>query len=150
MAFTRSHPSDFLSWLALAREVEPLFGPMVDEEGFHAALRQAIGGEAAFCIRHDDGDALCGGVIISPAANEIVWLAVAERFRRRGFGRALLRGALDRLERRERIRVQTFAAGVAAGAAARRLYLAAGFSDVEAAGANPAGIATVIMQLPAL
>jgi hypothetical protein len=31
--------ADIAAWLDLAAEVEPLFGPMVADPGFHAALR---------------------------------------------------------------------------------------------------------------
>ncbi len=43
-----SKSSDYDAWIALAREAEPLLGPMADEAAFQAALRQAISDQAAF------------------------------------------------------------------------------------------------------
>jgi len=37
-----STPEDFEGWLLLAKEVEPLFGPMVEEPAFREGLRLAI------------------------------------------------------------------------------------------------------------
>ncbi len=56
--------SDFENWLELAREVEPLFGPMVGEPDFHEAIKTVISKERAFCLR-DDCNKLCGVIVIS-------------------------------------------------------------------------------------
>mgnify|MGYP001210771667 FL=1 len=147
-----SNLSDFAAWISLAREVEPLFGPMADEAPFQEAIRDAISEKRAFCIRAsaDEKDAsLSGGVVISEEANEIVWLAVAERCRGMGFGRQLLKFAINRLNPHKSIFVQTFDQSVPEGTAARHLYLESGFTDLKDGGPNPAGIPTVIMQLPA-
>ena len=144
--------SDIESWIALAREVEPLFGPMADEPGFQEALRQAIATKTAFCIRPDadDGDdSLPGGVVISTEANEIAWLAVSQKYRRKGYGRKLIEFAIRKLNRRENITVQTFDGSVPEGVPARKLYLEFGFTDIKDGGLNPAGVQTVIMQLVA-
>jgi ADP-ribose pyrophosphatase YjhB (NUDIX family) len=46
---------DMPNWLALAAEVEPLFGPMVDDPGFTNALRANIQRGTACCVRENDG-----------------------------------------------------------------------------------------------
>ena len=46
---------DYSQWIELAREVEPLFGPMVEDPDFRKDLRQAISGGSAFCIRRSTG-----------------------------------------------------------------------------------------------
>ncbi len=46
---------DFSAWLSLAAEVEFLFGPMVEEPGFHRALRKNIARGSAYCLRKGDG-----------------------------------------------------------------------------------------------
>ena len=38
------------AWLELAREVEPLFGPMVNDPGFHRALENNIARGTAYCV----------------------------------------------------------------------------------------------------
>lgn len=60
--------TDFDTWIALASEVEPLFGPMADEIDFHQSLRQTISLNTAYCIYsepNDDNRKLIGGVVIS-------------------------------------------------------------------------------------
>ncbi len=37
-----AQPKDIPAWLVLAAEVEPLFGPMVNDPSFHRALRNNI------------------------------------------------------------------------------------------------------------
>lgn len=141
---------DFDAWIALAREVEHLFGPMADEVPFQDALRQAISQKNAICIRADsDGKdrALKGGIVISKELNEIAWFAVSDKYRRKGCGRELLKFAINKLNHHETIFVQTFDESSFEGKAARKLYFDFGFIDNKNSGLNPAGIATVIMQL---
>lgn len=138
--------SDLGAWLALAREVEPLFGPMADDASFQAALKQAIKDENAFCLRLETDAPLAGGVVISPDTNEIEWLAVSGAHRGRGLGAALLEKALARLNPEKNIVVQTFDGSVPEGHAARALYARFGFVHREDGGDNPAGLPTVIME----
>ncbi len=139
-----SEADDFEAWLALAREVEPLFGPMADDAGFQAGLKMAIEGRTAFCIRSEEG--LKGGIVIAKESNEIAWLAVSRQYRQRGCGRELLSHAISQLDQQKSILVQTFAEAVPAGASARKLYAAFGFADLKEGGLNPAGVPTVIMR----
>ena len=144
-----SSSDDLEGWLALAREVEPLFGPMVHDPAFREALRQAIANRHAFCIRsgpESPHPSLKGGVIISPDTNEIAWLAVASHERGQGFGWHLLEVAIGQLDPRKSIRVQTFAESVPEGRAARRLYSRLGFVHHQDGGLNPAGVPTAILQ----
>ena len=144
-----SKGEDFQAWIALAREVEPLFGPMADEPGFRDALQQAIDDKTAFCIRAcpDHGKAvLVGGIVISKPANAIAWLAVSGKYRKMGYGRDLLAYALTQLNSEEDIIVQTFDEFIPEGKAARKLYLEFGFVDDQDGGLNPAGVSTVIMR----
>ena len=137
---------DFKAWIELAREVEPLFGPMADVPSFKDALAQAIEGDNAFCIRNEQAGTLVGGIVISRETNEIVWLAVSEESRGKGYGQALLEIALTHLNSLDHVVVQTFVETVPAGQPARRLYQRLGFEDYRAADVNPAGIPTVIMR----
>lgn len=162
VAVTASVSEDMPGWLALAREVEPLFGPMVDDPGFQVALERAIRENRAFLVRNeipaplpdalDRSDAiscsLAGGIIIDPVANEIVWLAVSASYRGRGLGRALLEAAMPRLCPDRPMHVTTFAASAKEGRPARRLYKSFGFRDLEAAKHNPAGIPVFVMVRP--
>ena len=145
--------TDFDTWILLAREVEPLFGPMADESGFRESLRHAIFLNAAFCIHSEsngENRGIMGGVVISKESNEIAWLAVSQPYRRKGYGRKLIEFAISKLNRRKDIFVQTFDKSAAEGEYARKLYLDFGFADIKDGGSNPAGVSTVIMQLEAL
>ena len=140
-----SGSSDFDAWISLAREVEPLFGPMADVAAFQTALQNAISLKTAFCIRQ--GGVFKGGVIISTEDNEIAWLAVFEKYRNNGYGKQLIDFAVSRLDPARPVFVQTFDETVIEGRAARKLYLDYGFADFKKSGQNPAGIPTVMMRL---
>lgn len=139
---------DFENWLELAREVEPLFGPMVSEEGFRSGLMQAIKNGSAYCVRDivDDKLLLLGGVIIVYELNEIAWLAVTHKSRRKGLGDKLLSCAIDKLDSSREITVTTFAPGIDTGIPAIKLYEKYGFKNIGRGPINPAGIETVLMS----
>ncbi len=141
---------DFEGWLRLAQEVEPLFGPMVQDPDFRKGLRQAILDGHALCVRTEAGSdeqRLLGGIVIAPKANEILWFAVTKEKRGKGIGRTLLQAAIEHLDKSRPIIVTTFDQTVAAGTPARNLYHTVGFREFSPAGANPAGIPTVTMLL---
>jgi GNAT superfamily N-acetyltransferase len=129
--------ADIPAWLVLAAEVEPLFGPMVADPLFHAALERAIRREMAFCVREQDGpsgDPLLGGLLFSAShapVYTIGWLAVTARARRVGLGRRLVEHALTLVVPPATVEVVTFVAEEAEGAAARQLYAALGFAPAE-------------------
>lgn len=50
-----ARPEDIPAWLALAAEVGPMFGPLVNDPGFVRALEKNIGRQTAFCVREADG-----------------------------------------------------------------------------------------------
>lgn len=123
---------------------------MADEIPFRDGLRRSIAGRTALCIRSDeDTRRLRGGVIVSPRTNKIAWLVVASDERKQGCGALLLSRAVDRLDGTKDVFVQTFDESVSEGAAARRLYGRFGFVDHKKAGINSAGVATVMLRLPA-
>lgn len=140
--------SDLPSWRRVAREVEPLFGPMADDDGFLTAIGESIRAGNAFAAV-DDRDEPGGFVALDRRANEISWLAVSASARGRGLGRSLVRAALDALDGARPVTVVTFAPESAEGAAARALYLDENFADTGRRGVNPAGVATIVMQRPA-
>ncbi len=91
--------ADILPWMSLAAEVEELFGPLVDDPGFQAALMRNIERGTALCVRAGEGragSALAGGLLFSGRYPhyEITWLAVDGKSRGQGVGRLLVESAL--------------------------------------------------------
>jgi GNAT superfamily N-acetyltransferase len=136
---------DLNAWMELAREVEPLFGEMVDNENFINGIKDCISNSSAFCVVNTNND-IEGVIAINKAFNEVSWLAVREKCRGKGYGYQLLETAIDSLDNRKPIYVQTFSPDVKAGEAARKIYMKFGFKDYKDGGKNPAGIDTVIMK----
>ncbi|VFU12555.1 GCN5-related N-acetyltransferase [anaerobic digester metagenome] len=139
---------DFESWIALAGEVEHLFGAMVHEPSFHDALKEALREGRAFCVRQDDAGAgapLLGGITVMFSHNEIEWFAVSGKCRGKGVGKALLAHALSQLDARRDITVRTFDRSSEEGKPARRLYQAFGFRDHRSCDPTSTGFSTVIM-----
>ena len=137
---------DLNAWIELAREVEPLFGEMVDNEIFINGIKDCISDLSAFCVV-DTNNYIEGIIAINKALNEVSWLAVRERCRGEGYGYQLLKAALNNLDNKKPIYVQTFSPDVKAGGAARKTYMKFGFKDYKNGGKNPAGLDTVIMKL---
>lgn len=135
--------NDFDAWLQLAREVEPLFGPMADVPEFREGLKAAMDSGQALCCYGPTG--FLGGIVISEEINEIVWFAVKEACRGKGVGDILLSSALVHLDTDKDISVTTFSSEEAGGEAARKLYRKFGFQYAGEGPVNPAGVSTVVM-----
>jgi len=139
MQIALAQPADIPAWLALAAEVEPLFGPMVADPGFHAALERNIARQTAFCIREQD-DAprrpLMGALLFSATHAPhytIGWLAVAQRWRRQGVAQMLVEHCFRLVQSPAELSVVTFGPDNLAGRPARRFYERMGFQAAEMA-----------------
>jgi GNAT superfamily N-acetyltransferase len=137
--------ADITAWLELAAEVEPLFGPMVADPGFHAALERNIARQTAFCIREQDGPPgapLIGALLFSTIHAphyKIGWLAVAQHWRRQGVAHSLVEHCFRLVQPPTEISVITFGADTVAGRPARRFYERMGFEAAEMAPNGPEG-----------
>lgn len=139
-----AEPGDIPAWLALAAEVEPLFGPLVEAPGFMRALRRNIARRTALCVRDADGppgSTLLGGLLYSPKPPicRIGWLAVTGTYRRRGIGRALLEQVSQLVDPPVEFVVTTFGADQSRGLPARQFYTRLGFLPAEPAPDGPEG-----------
>jgi len=128
--------TDVASWLEIAAEVEPLFGPMPD---FAAILQEKIGEGQALCARGEDG-AVSGAVLLGGTSEHgwIRWLAVRRAARGQGIGQRLVEAAVERMGDARTISLDTFRDELVEGRPARRLYERMGFAAgplVEANGA---------------
>ncbi|KJS10201.1 MAG: hypothetical protein VR67_19295 [Peptococcaceae bacterium BRH_c8a] len=136
---------DYNAWLDLAKEVEPIFGKMVDDIDFENGIRECIFNSLAFCI--ESNNKIQGIIAVNSNTNEIIWLAVREESRGKRYGHQLVARALSFLDNKRPVFVQTFSPNIKDGEMARKMYLKFGFIDFKDGGKNPAGIDTVIMKL---
>ena len=145
MQIVLAQPADIPAWLDLAAEVESLFGPMVADPGFHAALERNIARQTAFCIREQDGapGVPLMGVLLFSATHAphytIGWLAVAQRWRRQGVAQMLVEHCFRLIQPPAELSVVTFGADNLAGSPARRFYERMGFEAAEVAPNGPEG-----------
>ncbi|NDJ76356.1 MAG: GNAT family N-acetyltransferase [Chloroflexi bacterium] len=151
MRIEHARTADIPAWLKLASEVEHLFGPMVSDPGFHSALEKNIERGTALCIREDEGSPgapLMGGILLGyrPLKIEIDWLAVAERWRRYGVGRALMNHVLELAQPPVEMVLLTFGEHEPGGAAARHFYESFGFQPSEVGPTNSAGKQTQVYR----
>ncbi|GGW74730.1 GNAT family N-acetyltransferase [Streptomyces griseoloalbus] len=143
MTIGLAREQDFPGFLGLAAQVEQWFGPMVEEAGFHDAVRKHIAGSLAL-VAPSSGPGLLGGLLFGGEAPtyHVHWLVVSHRARGTGVGRALMAEATRRWVRGPGdIEVVTFGAdhpgAVVSGA--RVFYERLGFSPAEAAAPGPEG-----------
>lgn len=137
-----ARPADIPAWLLLARELEPLFGPMCDDPAFVAALERNIARQTALCIRSEDHDAgLLAGLLYSakPPLYKLNWLGVTAAQRRNGLGQRLYAAIFQTIRAPATIEVCTFGADHPGGQAARSFYSKLGFVPAEPLPAGPEG-----------
>ena len=127
---------DVEPWLALAKSVEPLFGPMPDIAG---PIQRSISRGTALVAEDRDGR-LAGAALLSrdDQPHVIHWLAVRPDARRQGIGSALMKAIITRWNGAP-VEVVTFGADVAGGEAARALYEAHGFEFLDHEKGPPEG-----------
>lgn len=143
MTVRLAEDDDFPGFLALASQVEHWFGPMVEEPGFHAAVRKHIRTSTAL-VAVSAGSDLLGGLLFGTQAPiySVDWLVVSQQERVQGVGRALVEDALRRWVRAPgSVEVVTFGADHpgASASGARVFYERLGFTPAEAVGPGPEG-----------
>lgn len=127
---------DMASWLRLAEEVVPLFGPMPD---FETVLIRKIAQRQAFCAKAESMNLnVLGGVLFGGSGTDyaIRWLAVSSQHQRLGIGKALISTALSAMPPECTVHVDTFVEGSPGAEPARGLYESCGFvpGDVSCEG----------------
>lgn len=135
---------DYNTWLEFASEVESQFGPMADSIEFQEGIKSCIQKKDAYGVKNENGN-LTGIIALDRHNNEILWLAVGEKYRGKKYGDMLIKKAISELEKNGDIYVQTFSKEIEEGRSARIIYERNGFVDLKSAGKNPANLETVIM-----
>ncbi|MHB1483087.1 MAG: GNAT family N-acetyltransferase [Saccharofermentanales bacterium] len=126
--------NDLGKWFILATEMSPIFrhpSDMAKDPEFITYARSKVGKfEAVIAVDYMSGD--CLGVIgFSRNNNRISWFGVTEKYRNKGAGSKLLRTALNQLDNKKLITVETFPEGFEPGAPAKKLYRKFGFVETE-------------------
>lgn len=126
--------SDLSAWYALATEVSPIFrhpGDMAaDPEFIEYAKGKVSKYEALIALDYMSVD--CLGIIgFSRTHNRITWFGVTAKHRGKGTGSKLLRTALNHLDNKKPITVETFPEGFEPGVPAKNLYRKFGFVETE-------------------
>ncbi|MDJ1132857.1 GNAT family N-acetyltransferase [Streptomyces iconiensis] len=142
-----AHGGDFGALLALAGEVEHWFGAMVEEPGFHEALRAHIDTGMALVAEEGAGGgvrSVYGALLFGsePPTHHLHWLVVSERARGQRVGRTLVDEAVRRyVTPPGTLEVVTFGADHpgATASGARVFYERLGFTPAEAAPPGPEG-----------
>ena len=123
-------PADMESWMSLVRRVRGNFPGLETEDGLEdhrKTVLRFMEDQRALCVKL--GETVVGVLLFSRKHNMICCLAVAPEYRRRGIGSALLKEALNRLDRNRDITVTTFRTGDEKAAAPRGLYSRFGFAE---------------------
>jgi|HigsolmetaAR202D_1030399.scaffolds.fasta_scaffold00012_47 Acetyltransferases len=152
MIVVQATSADLPAWHELAREMEPLFGPMLNDPQFHAALERNIARGTALCVRANDaaaGAPLWGALLYSPKSPiaKLNWLGVTASQRRTGIGLRLFQHMRKQLQTCETIEVVTFGEDHPDGLAARRFYQKLGFVAAECLEAGPDGGSRQLFRL---
>lgn len=144
MIIRTAEEHDFPGFLGLAAQVEHWFGPMVEDAGFHGAVREHIRRSTALVALSPGRPEPLGGLLFGAEAptHHVHWLVVCESTRGQGVGQALMADSLRRWVRGPAtVEVVTFGAGhpgaVASGA--RDFYERLGFTPAEATEPGPEG-----------
>ncbi|MEW2429609.1 GNAT family N-acetyltransferase [Micromonospora sp. NPDC047644] len=142
---------DFDGFLRLAAQVECWFGPMVEDRGFHDAVRRHIRRSTAL-VAVSSGSDLLGGLMFTAKAptHHVHWLVVAEQSRGKGVGRALMTAAARRfVPGPGSVEVVTFGADHpgAGVSGARAFYERLGFTAAEAVDPGPEGGSRQVFRL---
>lgn len=131
----------FDAFIQLAAEVEDWFGPMVNEDGFHAAVRKNTERRSAL-VALDAGTEVVGGILFSrhrAPEYEIGWLVVTAARRSEGIGTALVAESLRRwVQLPAVVSVVTFGVDHP-GARSRRFYERLGFEPSDVIENGPDG-----------
>ncbi|MEU7673687.1 GNAT family N-acetyltransferase [Micromonospora taraxaci] len=142
---------DFDGYLGLAAQVECWFGPMVEDLGFHDAVRKHVRRSTAI-VAVSSGPDLLGGLLFAAKAPtcHVHWLVVSEQSRGKGVGRALMAEVVRRfVSGPGTVEVVTFGAdhpGASVGGA-RVFYERLGFAPAEAADPGPEGGSRQVFRL---
>lgn len=124
--------SDIESWMELVRKVQANF-PGLETETAMEEHRQTVlnfmKDQRAVCIK-DEGK-IVGVLLFSRKHNMICFLAVDPNYRKRGIATALLKTAIENLDRTSDIVVTTFRENDEKGTAPRALYRKFGFIEGE-------------------
>ena len=123
---------DIDSWMSLVEEIRwnfPGLETAKDMDEHRATVLRFMGKKQALCVKTEGN--VAGVLLFSRNKNMICCLGVSQKYRRRGIASALLKTALEQLDRAKEITVSTFREEDEKGTAPRALYKKFGFVEDE-------------------
>ncbi|MBC8080729.1 MAG: GNAT family N-acetyltransferase [Gorillibacterium sp.] len=124
---------DVRNWLELAADVAEVFRApdMANDREFHEYMQAKINKYEAF-MAVDYVSNRCMGIIgFSKNDNRITWFGVFEKHRNKGVGSKLLKCALNQLDWKKEITVETYSDDYMPGVPAKHVYRKFGFEDID-------------------
>lgn len=124
------HSSDIDFWMALVEEIRWNFPGLETQKSIlehRETVLRFMEKAQALCVKKDD--AVIGVLLFSKKRNMICFLGVSPNHRRCGIASALLKKALEQLDRTADITLSTFRAEDEKGLAPRALYKKFGFVE---------------------
>ena len=124
--------SSLHTWMQLVRKVSWNFPGLETEaciQEYAQTVLKFMNKRQALCVQGQD--AMMGVLLFSRSRNMICFLAVDPDHRKQGVASALMRKALDELDRNRDITVSTFRENDEKGTAPRALYRKFGFQEGE-------------------
>ena len=121
-------PDELNDWMRLVRRVSRNFPGLETEDGLEEhqqTVLKFMNKKQALCVK--ENGRIAGVLLFSRNRNMICCLAVSPEHRRKGIASALLKRALEELDRTRDITVSTFREGDEKGIAPRALYRKFGF-----------------------
>ena len=131
MEYIFANPDDLSKWLEVAADVGEIMRvpDMYKNAEFIEYAERKLEQNNAI-MAYDGYNKKCAGFIgFSRSNNSIGWLGVIKAYRNRGIGSKLLVAAINELNRRKRITVNTYPDNYPPGKPARKLYFSHGFEE---------------------
>ena len=133
MKYTPAKLDDLSKWLEVANDVGEIMRipNMGSDKSFIEYAKRKLEQDNAIMAYDQNNDKIAGFVGFSRTNNSITWLGVKIKYQNQGIGSILLSSALNRLDKSERITVNTYPEDYLPGQPARRLYFRHGFVETS-------------------
>jgi ribosomal protein S18 acetylase RimI-like enzyme len=133
MVIRLAKPEELVKWKVVAKDVAQIFGNpnMANDPEFIEYAQRKINQKEAYIAVDDFDEIFYGFIGFSKHFNRITWFGVLKEHRNKGIGSKLLEKAINDLDRRKGITVETYRENYEAGKPARYVYKKHGFEEIK-------------------